>query len=165
MNRIINTAIHDVVETLTREEKELFDFDEELRAHEQGGTEAASAPQAEAPRARQQSRTATDSGGAASSAAGKRAQAGGSTTGGRGSAQPKGSRKPGERDYAHYLSILGLPLAASDDDVHRAYRRLMRQSHPDKVATLSPALQKQATERAMRISEAYQILRRRRGFK
>jgi DnaJ-domain-containing protein 1 len=170
VNRLVKTAVNDVIEKLTREEQELSDFDDELRKHAQGatGTDASS----RAGNSRSQEHARSRSGGSSSSSSsegsGKRESAGGGrgASGGSGGAQQKqGARKPGEKDDAFYLAILGLPATASDDDVHRAYRRLMRQSHPDKVATLSPQLQKEATEKAMRISEAYQILRRRRGFK
>lgn len=159
VNRLVKTAVNDVIEKLTREEQELSDFDEELRRNAEGAKSADPSARGDASRAQQQSRSRSGGASSSSQGGGQRESAGG------GARQKQAPRKPGEKDDAFYLAILGLPASASDDEVHRAYRRLMRQSHPDKVATLSPQLQKEATEKAMRISEAYQILRRRRGFK
>ncbi|HXQ49315.1 MAG TPA: molecular chaperone DnaJ [Thermoplasmata archaeon] len=53
-----------------------------------------------------------------------------------------------------YYEVLGVPRAASADDIKAAYRRLARQYHPD-VAKENP---KVAEERFKEISEAYEVL-------
>jgi molecular chaperone DnaJ len=53
-----------------------------------------------------------------------------------------------------YYEVLGVPRAASIDDVKSAYRRLARQYHPD-VAKENP---KAAEEKFKELSEAYEVL-------
>ncbi len=53
-----------------------------------------------------------------------------------------------------YYEVLGVPKAASPDEVKSAYRRLARQYHPD-VAKENP---KVAEEKFKEISEAYEVL-------
>lgn len=60
---------------------------------------------------------------------------------------------------------LGLDSRASDDDVKRAYRRLAMKYHPDKVATLSEDVRKNAEAQFRVINEAYERIRAARGMK
>ena len=53
-----------------------------------------------------------------------------------------------------YYEVLGVPRAASADDVKSAYRRLARQHHPD----LNKENTKAAEERFKELSEAYEVL-------
>ena len=53
-----------------------------------------------------------------------------------------------------YYEVLGVPRAASTDEIKSAYRRLARQYHPD-VAKEDP---KAAEEKFKEISEAYEVL-------
>lgn len=55
-------------------------------------------------------------------------------------------------------TLLGVTKASSKEEVTKAYRLKMAQNHPDKVASLDPALQNFATERAKIISEAYSAI-------
>ena len=58
---------------------------------------------------------------------------------------------------------LGLSPEATDDEIDRAYRRLMSQYHPDKVAGAAPELREQAEKKAREINAAYdRIMTRRR---
>ncbi len=79
--------------------------------------------------------------------------------------QQEGKRKPGEKDDAYYFGVLGLTPQANNDEVKRAYRKLMSQYHPDRVASLGADLQKTAVEKSKSINEAYMIIERRRGMK
>ena len=56
-------------------------------------------------------------------------------------------------DYKDYYKILGVDRKASDDDIHKAYRKLAKQYHPD----YNPN-DKQAEERFKEINEAYEVL-------
>lgn len=51
--------------------------------------------------------------------------------------------------------ILGVSATASHDEIKQAYRRLMKEHHPDRVAGLSKAEQAQAEERSKEINRAY----------
>ncbi len=60
-----------------------------------------------------------------------------------------------ENPYAE----LGLTAEASDAEIDQAYRRLMSQYHPDKVAGAAPELRDQAEKRARAINAAYDRIR------
>jgi len=57
---------------------------------------------------------------------------------------------------------LGLTADATAAEIDLAYRRLMSQFHPDKVAGAAPELQRQAERRASQINAAYDRIQRRR---
>lgn len=52
-------------------------------------------------------------------------------------------------------AVLGVASTASPDEIKQAYRRLMKEHHPDRVAGLSGAAQAQAEERSKEINLAY----------
>ena len=61
--------------------------------------------------------------------------------------------------------VLGLTSDASDAEIDQAYRRLISQYHPDKLAGAAPELQREAEARAREINAAYdriKTMRRRR---
>ncbi len=60
-----------------------------------------------------------------------------------------------ENPYAE----LGLEADASDAEVDQAYRRLISQYHPDKVAGAAPELREQAEKRSRAINAAYDRIR------
>ena len=63
-------------------------------------------------------------------------------------------------DYA----ILGIPPSATDDEVRKAFRSMAMKHHPDKVAHLGPEFQRTANEKFTRINDAYQRIKKARGF-
>ena len=69
---------------------------------------------------------------------------------------------PIDEDYR----TLGLARSATDEEVTRAYRRLLSRHHPDKLAAqgLDEAGMKHATERTHAIRSAYERIRSARGF-
>jgi DnaJ like chaperone protein len=64
-------------------------------------------------------------------------------------------------------SVLGVTAQASDADVTKAYRRLMSQNHPDKLAAkgLPESMKTVAEEKTRQIRAAYDAIREARGMK
>lgn len=75
-------------------------------------------------------------------------------------------RYAGARSNTPY-AVLGVGSFASDEAIRKAYRALIRDFHPDRVAVLAASrrAQQEATERALQINEAYDTIARERGFK
>lgn len=63
-------------------------------------------------------------------------------------------------------TALGLTPEANASDIKRAYRHLMRENHPDKLAAkgLPESMRKVAEERAREINAAYDLLKKAREF-
>lgn len=59
---------------------------------------------------------------------------------------------------ADALAVLGLPADASDDQIRRRHRELVRKFHPDAQPNLGPVAQQEATERFRAIQHAYEVL-------
>lgn len=69
----------------------------------------------------------------------------------------------GDRDQPY--SVLGLTRDASDGEVDQAYRRLISQYHPDRVAGAASDLRAQAERKASEINTAYDRIKALRGRK
>lgn len=63
--------------------------------------------------------------------------------------------------------VLGLTQSATPSDIKRAYRKLMSEHHPDKLAAkgVPEEMIRVATERSAEISTAYDAIKKARGFK
>lgn len=63
-------------------------------------------------------------------------------------------------------AALGLTPAATDAEIKKAYRRLMSQNHPDKLASrgMPESMRQIAEERTREISTAYALIKEARGF-
>ncbi len=63
-------------------------------------------------------------------------------------------------------AILGLPPTAPDEEIRRSYRRLLSQHHPDKLVAkgLPEEMMKLAAEKTREIRQAFEQIRRERGF-
>ena len=63
-------------------------------------------------------------------------------------------------------TALGLSASATDSQIKQAYRRLMSQNHPDKLAGkgLPESMREMAEERTREISTAYAVIKESRGF-
>lgn len=85
------------------------------------------------------------------------------TAGGTGGGAP-GAAKP---SLADAYAVLGVSREASDADVKKAYRRLMSQHHPDKLAAkgLPDDMRELAEEKTREIRAAYEQIRDARGMK
>jgi DnaJ like chaperone protein len=78
-----------------------------------------------------------------------------------------GARAPSpQQKLDDAYAALGLTPSASDAEVKRAYRRLMSQNHPDKLAAkgLPESMREIAEERTREISIAYATIKEARGF-
>jgi DnaJ like chaperone protein len=60
--------------------------------------------------------------------------------------------------------ILGLTQDATDDEVKKAYKKMAVKYHPDKVSYLGEDVQKAAKEKFQKVSEAYEQIKKERGF-
>lgn len=68
------------------------------------------------------------------------------------------------RDTDSAFKILEIDPSASAEEVKKAYRRMAMKFHPDKVHHLGPEYQKDAQEKFRKINEAYEEIRKQRGF-
>jgi len=68
------------------------------------------------------------------------------------------------RDSGRAWDILGIPAGSGVAQVKAAYRSLSLKNHPDKVANLGPEFVKVAEERFKAIQQAYDDVRREKGF-
>lgn len=68
------------------------------------------------------------------------------------------------RDTEADYRILEITPAATDEEVKKAYRRMAVKYHPDKVADLGEAAQKNAKEQFQKVQEAYENIRKKRGM-
>ena len=77
-----------------------------------------------------------------------------------------GSSAPAAATGPDPYAVLGLTREASDADVRQAWRRLMRENHPDSLAArgVPPEFVKRATEKVAGINAAWDRIKRERGL-
>ncbi len=68
------------------------------------------------------------------------------------------------REASGSFDVLGVSPDASPEEITRAYRRLVMENHPDRVASLGPEFVRIAEEKFKAIQEAYEEARREKGF-
>lgn len=75
-------------------------------------------------------------------------------------------RRPVPPDGEDPYEILGVPRGATGDDIRAAWKRLMRESHPDSLASrgVPPEFIASATEKVARINAAWDRVKRERGL-
>ena len=63
--------------------------------------------------------------------------------------------------------MLGVSESASNQEIKKAYRKLMSEHHPDKLAAkgVPDEMIRMATEKTAEISKAYDMIKDNRGFK
>lgn len=68
------------------------------------------------------------------------------------------------RDTNSDYKILEIEPSVSDDEVKKAYRKMAVKFHPDKVASLGEEVQKAANEKFQKVQQAYENIKKKRGF-
>ncbi len=68
-------------------------------------------------------------------------------------------RARGGASMADYYAILGVAPSASPDEVRAAYRKKIREYHPDRVVGLGEKLREMANEESQTINNAYSMLK------
>ena len=69
-------------------------------------------------------------------------------------------------DFEKYYAILGIHSKASDDEIKHQYRKLVKEYHPDKIASkgLPEEFNKFANDKFREIQEAYDTIKKERGM-
>jgi DnaJ like chaperone protein len=78
-----------------------------------------------------------------------------------------GQQEATQSELDNAYAVLGVKENASDDEVKRAYRKLMHQNHPDKLISkgLPEEMIQVATEKSKHIQRAYDLIKKFRKFK
>lgn len=66
-----------------------------------------------------------------------------------------------ESDY----KVLGIEPSATEDEIKKAYRKMAVKFHPDKVSQLGEEYQKGAKEKFQEVQNAYESIKKKKGFK
>jgi len=69
-----------------------------------------------------------------------------------------------KHDIKADYEVIGVDESATDEEVKKAYRKLAIRYHPDKVASMGEEYQKGAKEKFQRLQEAYDNIKKSRGF-
>ena len=69
------------------------------------------------------------------------------------------------KDVNWAYTALELNPSATNDEIKKAYRTMAKKYHPDTVANLGEEIKKKATEKFRSVNEAYEELKKQKGFK
>jgi len=69
------------------------------------------------------------------------------------------------KDAANAYKVLGITKENTNDEVKKAYRKMAVKHHPDKFSQLGEEQQLAAKEKFQKIQEAYETIKKERGFK
>ncbi len=68
------------------------------------------------------------------------------------------------KDTSSAYKILGISENATEEEIKKAWKELVKLHHPDKVAHLGDDIQKAANEKIQKINAAYEEIRKQKGF-
>lgn len=68
-------------------------------------------------------------------------------------------------DLESAYQVLEVSASASDDEIKKAYRQMAVRFHPDKVEHLGEEFKKSANEKFQKVNDAYEKIKKERGFK
>jgi DnaJ like chaperone protein len=90
----------------------------------------------------------------------------GAGAGAQGDHRQSGREAPRSSSGKDSYAVLGITRDANEREIKRAYRKLMSENHPDKLASkgLPPSMREVAEERAREINVAYDLIRKARRF-
>jgi len=69
------------------------------------------------------------------------------------------------KDSAAAYTILEITADANDEEVKKAFRKMAMKYHPDKISGLGEQHVKAAQEKFIKVQEAYDLIKKERGFK
>lgn len=69
------------------------------------------------------------------------------------------------KDVDSAYKILEIESDATDEEIKKAYRKMAVKYHPDKLASLGPEFQKSGQEKFQQVQNAYDKIKKERGFK
>ena len=74
------------------------------------------------------------------------------------------NKTDGKMSINKAFAVLGIDDNSTNEQIKDAYKRKVREYHPDKVAALGSDLQELAARKTIEINEAYRFLKNFRGF-
>jgi len=69
-----------------------------------------------------------------------------------------------QKDFNWGYKTLEIEPTATDEEIKKAYRRMAMKYHPDKVNNLGEEVKKSATDKFRSVNEAFESLKKQRGF-
>ena len=70
-----------------------------------------------------------------------------------------------KEDLDSAYKVLGINSNSTDLEIKKAYRRMANKFHPDKIGDLGDGPKKTAEDRFLQIQDAYEKIKKTRGFK
>ena len=68
------------------------------------------------------------------------------------------------KNIENAYDILGISKSTKDEEVKKAYRKMIKKYHPDKLKDVSDDVVKMAKEKFQSVKDAYESIRKQRGF-